>query len=74
MRTEELTIGGMSCGHCVAALRKELEKVEGLEVQEVTVGNARVRYDEGRVAVGRIAGAVQAAGYAVVAVRGEATQ
>lgn len=74
MRTEELTIGGMSCGHCVAALRKELEKVKGLEVQEVTVGSARVRYDESQVSAGRIAGAVHAAGYAVVAVRGEAGQ
>jgi copper chaperone len=74
MRTEELTIGGMSCGHCVAALRKELEKVEGLDVQEVTVGRARVRYDEGRVSAGRIAGAVHAAGYAIVVVRAEGAE
>ena len=66
MKTMELTIGGMSCSHCVAALRKELGRVEGLEVDEVGVGTATVRFDETRVDRRRIEEAVARAGYEVV--------
>jgi copper chaperone len=66
METMELTIGGMSCNHCVAALRKELGRVDGLEVDEVGVGTAKVRFDETRVDRRRIEEAVARAGYDLV--------
>lgn len=63
MKTHELTIEGMSCGHCVMHVRKELSKVQGLEVEEVQIGKARVRYEDSAVSAQRVAQAVEDAGY-----------
>ncbi len=65
MQTETLTIGGMSCGHCVRAVREALERVEGVEVENVEIGTARVRYDASKTPRARIAEAVEEEGYAV---------
>ena len=35
----------MSCGHCVSAVREALEETGGVEVLDVEIGTARVRYD-----------------------------
>ena len=40
--TETLAIEGMSCTHCVAAVRAALESVEGAVVRSVEVGTAEV--------------------------------
>jgi copper chaperone len=37
-----LTIGGMSCQHCVKAVRGLLEQLEGVSDLEVEVGSARL--------------------------------
>jgi len=37
-----LTIDGMSCGHCVARVKKALEGVPNLSVVTVDVGRAKV--------------------------------
>jgi len=64
-RTETLTISGMSCGHCVAAVRSALEAVDGVAVEDVRVGAARVRYDDEAVDPGAPARAVEEEGFAV---------
>ncbi len=61
----ELSIEGMSCQHCVMAVRKGLAAVGGVEVREVRIGSARVAYDETKVDAARIEAAVTAAGYRV---------
>lgn len=66
MKTHELTIEGMSCDHCVMHVKKELSKVTGLEIQDVQIGKAHVRYEDGRVAPERVAQAVEDAGYKLV--------
>jgi len=66
MVEKEIRIQGMSCHHCVMAVRKELMKIPGLVVKEVSVGSALVEFDETKVAESRIAAAVQEAGYKVV--------
>ncbi len=38
----ELKIDGMSCGHCVAAVREALESIPGAVVNDVGIGFARV--------------------------------
>lgn len=38
----DLRIDGMSCGHCVSAVREALASVPGVEVKEVGVGFASV--------------------------------
>ena len=64
-RTETLTITGMSCDHCVGAVRTALESVDGVEVEDVRVGEARVRYDAAIVDPAALARAVEEEGFAV---------
>jgi copper chaperone len=61
-----LSIAGMSCGHCVTAVRKALEATPGVQVDQVAIGSATVRYDEDAVTPERIAQAVTDEGYAAV--------
>jgi copper chaperone CopZ len=63
MKTQELKIAGMHCGHCVMSVRKELSKIRNLVVQDVQIGTARVQYDETLVREGDVAKAVDEAGY-----------
>ena len=69
MKTQDLTIEGMDCGHCVMAVRKELSKVDGLKIEEVQIGNARVQVDETKVTQDIVAKAIEEAGYRLVAVQ-----
>jgi copper chaperone len=64
-----LSIDGMSCGHCVAAVKKELAAVGGVTVDDVGIGTASVRYDPAVTSAQRIAEAVDRAGYTVTASR-----
>jgi copper chaperone len=62
---EDLTlqIDGMSCGHCVARVKKALSNLDGVEVRNVEVGSAEMSYDPSRVSPGQVLEAVDAAGY-----------
>lgn len=66
MKTLDLKIEGMSCGHCVMAVKKELSKLTDVMVESVEVGKARVQIDEAAVSLDRLAKAVEEAGYRVV--------
>jgi len=67
MKTMDLKIEGMSCGHCVMAVKRELSKLAGVTVESIEVGKARVQFDELAVSPDRLAKAVEEAGYWVVA-------
>ncbi len=43
---QSLAITGMSCGHCVARVRKTLEAQPGVHVHDVQVGSADVTLPE----------------------------
>jgi copper chaperone len=62
-----LEIGGMSCGHCVAAVRRALEGQPGLALEDVRVGRAVLEYDPAVTSPERIADAVAERGYRVEA-------
>lgn len=64
-----MEIGGMSCGHCVGAVKGALQGVPGVEVEQVAVGSAVVAYDPDRVSPEAIARAVADEGYQVTASR-----
>ena len=66
MKTQDLTIEGMSCGHCVMHVKKELSKVSGLTIENVEIGKARVQYDEAKVTTDQISKAIEEAGYKLV--------
>lgn len=63
MAALELKISGMSCGHCVNAVREALEELDGVEVQRVEIGSASVSYDPARSAPADIERAIENAGY-----------
>jgi len=65
MKNEELKITGMSCNHCVMSLRKELSKVQGLEIKDVRIGAALVAYDESKVTDAQLRTAVEEAGFSI---------
>ena len=46
METISLAIAGMSCGHRVAAVRRALAAVPGVQVQDVRIGGATVSADD----------------------------
>ena len=62
---ETLQIEGMSCGHCVRAVEDALADLSGVEVEEVAIGLARVRYDPDSVSRDQIVHAVEEEGYVV---------
>ena len=70
MVSMKIEIEGMSCGHCVGAVQRALGEVDGVIVEEVSVGSATVTYDPAKTSVDAVSKAVEKAGYAVV---GEST-
>ncbi len=61
-----MNISGMSCGHCVGAVKKALTGVQGVHVEQVAIGSAVVAYDPAATSVEQITSAVEDEGYAVV--------
>lgn len=66
MKLEELKIEGMSCNHCVMAVKKELEKLNGLLVEKIKIGSAKVEYDDSKISKEDISRAIDDAGYKLV--------
>lgn len=66
MKTEEtIKIQGMSCGHCVKSVREALEETEGVEVEDVEIGSARISYDTDKTSREQIEEIIEDAGYKV---------
>lgn len=63
MKELTLHITGMSCQHCVRAVREAFAALPGVTVQEVVIGRARIAYDPQSVAPEAILDAVTAEGY-----------
>jgi len=59
-------IDGMSCQHCVAAVKKALDALDGVNSSTVDVGSATVSFDETKTGRDAISGAIQSAGYKVI--------
>jgi len=63
MSRTTLKIEGMSCGHCIGSVRKALESLEGVTVENVSVGAATVAYDPAVASPEEFAEAIAEAGY-----------
>ena len=63
MMNPELKIDGMSCDHCVAAVRKALEAVPGVTSAEVSLPEGRALV-HGDADLEALVGAVEEEGYA----------
>ena len=65
MKTARLKGGGMSCGHCVAAVENALRNQTGVRNATVhlDMGAAEVEYEETAVAPEQLVAAVRQTGY-----------
>jgi copper chaperone len=63
MQEHEITIDGMSCQHCIMAVRRALSELAGVEVREVKIGSARITLDEAIIPLAKITEAIREAGY-----------
>jgi copper chaperone len=63
MERIELTIEGMSCEHCVRAVRGRLERTPGVKVDDVQVGSATVEYDPAKINLDDLEEAIADEGY-----------
>ncbi|MDP4175938.1 MAG: cation transporter [Bacteroidota bacterium] len=64
MKSEKISIKGMSCGHCVMAVKRGLSKLP-VVVKDVQVGSAEVEYDESKVSRQTIVETIEDSGYSV---------
>ena len=76
MKTETLNVTGMTCGGCVASVKKALSALPGVENVEVSLPKheAEVRFDESKLAVDKMRGALVGAGYGVGAAAAKPAQ
>jgi copper chaperone len=67
MERVTLQLSGMSCGHCVSAVRKVAAAVPGVAVLDVQIGTLVATIDPTVTSVATLAEAVADEGYPVVA-------
>jgi len=65
MKTTQMEVTGMTCGHCKAAVENALRSQPGVQAATVYLqeGAARVEYDESAVAIEELLAAVEREGY-----------
>ena len=63
MERVQFTIEGMTCEHCVRAVRGRLERTPGVRVDEVRVGTARIEYDPAKTTIDDLEEAIAEEGY-----------
>ena len=63
MQTVTLQIKGMSCNHCVSAVKQALGEVPGVKIENVAIGNAVISYDPDKTKTTEITAALADAGY-----------
>jgi copper chaperone len=69
METITMNVKGMTCGGCVASVTRVLKAVPGVSEVAVslTPGTAKVTFDPAKTAAPALRGAIEDAGYDVVA-------
>ena len=64
--TATYTVSGMTCSHCVASVREEVGKVDGVTGVDVELATGTVTIEsDGPVDPGDVSAAVEEAGYEV---------
>ncbi|WP_024800238.1 heavy-metal-associated domain-containing protein [Nocardia sp. BMG51109] len=66
MATSTYTVTGMTCGHCVASVREEIGRIDGVTGVDVDLASGRVQVESAApIADAEVAAAVDEAGYQV---------
>lgn len=63
MQTVTFQVSGMSCGHCVSAVKQALTEVPGVKIENVVIGQAVVSYEPATTKTTDITDALKDAGY-----------
>lgn len=65
MQEATIKVKGMSCQGCVRSVTNVLSELPGVEGAEVSLerGEARVRYDDSKVGLEQLRGAIDGAGF-----------
>jgi len=66
MAETTIKIEGMSCQHCVMAVKKALGGIPAILQSNVQIGSAMVKYDESKIKKEDIESKIEEAGYRVV--------
>jgi copper chaperone len=66
MAEAKIAVEGMSCQHCVMAVKKALGGVPGILESDVQIGSVAIKYDEEKVKKEEIETKIEAAGYKVI--------
>jgi copper chaperone len=63
-----LEVNGMSCEHCVKAIKNSLSEIDGIEKVDISLeeGTVTVEYDTSKVEIENIKNIIEDAGYEVV--------
>ena len=67
MQKDIIQIEGMSCNHCVQSVKNALESTEGVVVDSVEIGTAKVQYDPAQTGRSALVEAIEDIGFDVVA-------
>lgn len=65
MKDITVTIGGMTCKHCVMRVKRALEGLPGVSNLSVDVGSARITFDEAKIQQADIENAIVQVGYTI---------
>ena len=68
MQNLHIDIVGMTCDHCVRAVKNRLASTPGITVQDVKVGTADITLDDARASMSDVEDAISDEGYTVDAV------
>ena len=65
MQTTQIKVDGMTCGGCVASVKRALQQIDGVGNVEVSLdqAQARVEYDPARVDEAKLRSAIEDAGF-----------
>ena len=63
MEKLNLTIEGMTCEHCVRAVRGRLERTPGVKVDDVQVGAVTLEFDPSKTNIDEVEMAIADEGY-----------
>ncbi|CAM3102558.1 copper ion binding protein [Paenibacillus lupini] len=66
MANVTLKVEGMSCGHCVSAVEKAVTGAGASGSVDLAAGKVTVQYDDKKVTLEAIKGAIEEQGYDVV--------
>jgi copper chaperone CopZ len=65
MKEVSIKVDGMSCQHCVMRVKNAIDGVEGVHSSDVSIGSAKVVFDETKTDRESIERAIQSVGYKI---------